>query len=70
MIMLPYSADDIVRVLRYELANADERGLGECFAGDVRRDDDRPRSRNRRYDRDGRPVRSALLRGLALLRGI
>lgn len=67
--MLPYSAHDMVRVMKDEMQPEVERRFGRSIARDVRRDDDRddqPRSdRGERFS-----LRLLFLRGATVGRGI
>jgi hypothetical protein len=66
--MLPYSAQDMVRVMKNEMQPEDERRFGRQIARDIRRDDDRDDAR--RPDRGERfSLRLLFLRGATIGRG-
>jgi hypothetical protein len=67
--MLPYSAQDVLRVMRHELAAEVERGYGARIARDVDRKDDHSDDANRKNDRGGRTSPLTVLRAFVLPRG-
>lgn len=66
--MLPYSAQDMVRVMKEEMQPDDERRFGRHIARDIERDDDR--DDRQRPDRGERfSLRLLFLRGATVGRG-
>jgi hypothetical protein len=66
--MLPHSAADILRVVRYERMSELERRYGAHIARDIETDAVRRNDRDREDYRRTLPVRLAFLRGVALAR--
>jgi hypothetical protein len=68
--MYPYNAQDIVRVMRYEMTPDDERRHGARIARDIRREDELPGDGDR-PDKGQRvlPRLYFLLTGFGLARG-
>jgi hypothetical protein len=66
--MLPYSAQDMVRVMKNEMKPEDERRFGRHIARDIQRDEDR--DDEQRPDRGERfSLRLFFLRGATVGRG-
>jgi hypothetical protein len=66
--MLPYTAQDMVRVMKNEMQSEEERTFGRHVARDIRRDDER--DDEHRPDRGERfSLRLLFLRGATIGRG-
>jgi hypothetical protein len=67
--MSPYNAQDIVRVMRYEMTPDDERRHGAHLARDIRREDDRHDDANRPDKGQRFSLRLLVLSGVSFGRG-
>lgn len=67
--MYPYSAQDIVRVMRYEMTPEDERRRGPRIAEDVRRDDNGHDEDDRSDKGQPFPLRFLFVSGASFARG-
>jgi hypothetical protein len=67
--MLPYSATDLLRVMRYEQMSEAERRYGVQIARDIETDDVRRNDSDRQDGLRTLPLRLFFLRGVALTRG-